>query len=162
MWEPPPGHPLWRMFAGVTEHAFITTLGVADPPLIDYVTGLLSRFLHADDLYRRGAAGGEPLGELTAMAAAADRLDAARGARREAHRHAGDFALFWSGFVAGRAPLPAFTLVGKRCYALAAAATADAEAEVLRRLRDEFEVCAEGLHEVRREFEGLGRGGPVR
>ena len=52
MWEPPADHPLRRMFAGLTEHAFLTRLGLADPPLIHYVSSLLSRFVHADALHR--------------------------------------------------------------------------------------------------------------
>ena len=170
MWEPPPGHPLRRMFAGVTEHAFITTLGVADPPLIDYLALLLARFLHADDLYRFKGRDGKPLAELTAMAVAADRLPAAGPPRREAHRHVGDFALFWSGFFADnvhRKPAldrrAEFALLGKRSYGIAAAFDRGpfaAEAPLLRRLCDEFELCAAGLHEVRREFDELGQRPP--
>src|SRR5262249_7391927 len=50
MWVPPTDHPLRRVFAGATEHTFMTALGVADPPLVDYLSLLLSRFLHADDI----------------------------------------------------------------------------------------------------------------
>ena len=37
MWNPPPEHPLRRLFAGLAEHAFFSHLGVADPALTDYV-----------------------------------------------------------------------------------------------------------------------------
>src|SRR5262245_48180687 len=97
MWEPPPGHPLRRMFAGITEHAFLTTLGVADPPLIDYLALLLSRFVHTDSVYRLSDTDGRRLGELTDMVMEAERLPTEGRTRREYHRHIGDFALFWSG-----------------------------------------------------------------
>ena len=42
-----PDHPLRRLFAGLTEQTFIDTLGLGDPPLVDYLSALLSRFLHA-------------------------------------------------------------------------------------------------------------------
>ena len=51
MWSPPPDHPLRRLFAGVTEQTFQTRLGVADPPLIDYLSALLARFVHIDGVY---------------------------------------------------------------------------------------------------------------
>ena len=35
MWTAPPDHPLRRLFSGITEHAFMTTLGVTDAPLVD-------------------------------------------------------------------------------------------------------------------------------
>ena len=52
MWEPPAEHPLRRLFAGLAEHAFFSRLGVADPPLIDYLSALLSRFVHVDAVFR--------------------------------------------------------------------------------------------------------------
>ena len=54
MWDPPPEHPLRRMFAGLAEHAFFSHLGVADPPLIDYLSALLTRFIHNDAVFSCG------------------------------------------------------------------------------------------------------------
>ena len=51
MWEPTVEHPLRRLFAGLAEHAFLSHLGVADPPMIDYLSSLLSRFVHFDALF---------------------------------------------------------------------------------------------------------------
>lgn len=45
-------HPIRRMFAGLTEHTFLNILGMADPQLIDYLSSLLSRFIHLDAIYR--------------------------------------------------------------------------------------------------------------
>ena len=67
--ETPATHPLRRMMAGLTEHAFLAEIGLADPPLIDYVTDLLSRFLHVDAVYRLRDSAGRPMTELVTMAA---------------------------------------------------------------------------------------------
>ena len=173
MWEPPPGHPLRRMFAGITEHAFLTTLGVADPPLIDYLSLLLSRFVHADDVYRLRDAGGRRLGELTDMVIEAEKLPAEGRTRREYHRHIGDFALFWTGVfpeAVNRSQarpckdhLVNFTALGRRSYYIASTFDDDRfrdEAAVLRRLSEQFEMCAYGLREVRREWEELAQQPP--
>ena len=74
MWDPPLEHPLRRMFAGLAEHAFFSHLGVADPPLIDYLSALLTRFVHNDDVYRLRGSAGQPLTELTEMVIEAERL----------------------------------------------------------------------------------------
>jgi hypothetical protein len=52
MWSPKPDHPLRRLFAGLTEQTFMAALGLADPPLTDYLSELLSRFIHVDAIYR--------------------------------------------------------------------------------------------------------------
>ena len=57
-----PRLPLRDYFAGIAEFAFETRLGIADPPLVDYIAGLLTRFIHAgifvssNDLGRRSMA----------------------------------------------------------------------------------------------------------
>ena len=45
MWYYNADHPLRRYFSGVTEQTFAGNLGIADPPLIDYLGLLLSRFI---------------------------------------------------------------------------------------------------------------------
>jgi hypothetical protein len=165
MWEPPTDHPLRRLFAGLTEHAFMTSLGVADPPLIDYMSNLLSRFIHIDTHHRLTDSQGQPLTELTAMAAEADKLPPEGRTRREYQKHVGDFALFWFGLFsdvinrrAARHQLTPYAWLGKRAYRLASEYEDDrleVETRVLRRLGDDFELCAYGLSEVRREWEEL-------
>ena len=60
MWSAPPDHPLRRLFAGLTEHAFLTSIGITDPRLIDYVTELLTRFTHFGAVYRLTGSHGRP------------------------------------------------------------------------------------------------------
>ncbi|QJW96458.1 hypothetical protein [Frigoriglobus tundricola] len=167
MWDPPLEHPLRRLFAGLAEHAFFSHLGVADPPLIDYLSGLLARFIHNDDLYRLRGSSGRPLTELAEMVIEAERLPAGGRTRRDYYRHIGDFALFWTGVYpeaverqrsrACRDALVNYTAQGKRGYLLTSRMEEeqhhDAEAELFRRLSDQFEVCAAGLLKVREELD---------
>ena len=89
-------------------------------------------------------------------------------ARREVHRHIGDFTLFWTGVYPESLhpkrsdPLDRFVDYchqGKRAYAIAGSIEGGADrpsCELLHRLSDEFEMCAYGLREVRREWEESG------
>ncbi|MFO0798709.1 MAG: hypothetical protein U0804_14650 [Gemmataceae bacterium] len=163
MWEPPAGHPLRRLFAGLTEHAFFSHLGVADPPLTDYLSALLSRFVHLDAVHRLPGSDGRPLTELVGMVLEAEQLPTGR-TQGEFYRHVGDFALFWTGVYpetlnrgrGARDALVDYTVQGKRGYLMKSRIAADRapdEAELFRRLSEQFEVCAVGLREVRREWE---------
>src|SRR6266702_3385066 len=121
----PASHPLRQLFAGLTEQTFLTQLGIGDPNLIDYLSELLSRFIHMDD-----------------------------------------FTLFWTGVYPEalsrlRSALNKDSFIdyceqGKRSYYIASTFEEDPyreEAPVLRRLSSEFELCAYGLNQVRREWE---------
>lgn len=168
MWNPPPEHPLRRMFAGLTEHAFLTRFGVADPPLVDYLSSLLSRFVHADAVHRLPGWHGRPLTDIAEMVTEAESLPDGGRTRREYYRHIGDVTLFWAGLFPealernpdgwGRHPVLNFTAFGKRSYLIASRYEGDQfrdEAPVLRRLSEQFELCATGLREVRRDWEEL-------
>jgi hypothetical protein len=171
MWEPPAEHPLKRLFSGLTEHAFLSHLGVADPPLIDYLSSLLSRFVHFDAVFRLRSDTGRPLTEVVDMVLEAEQMPAGR-TRREYYRHIGDFALFWTGVYpeavnrARRYCKDAFvdyTVQGKRGYLITSRLDEEQhndEASLFRRLSEQFEVCAIGLREVRREWEDLRSGPP--
>jgi len=156
--------PLYQFFAGMTEYVFQTRLGVADPPLVEYISALLARFIHTDTIYRIRNLSGRRLEEVAAMLVEAE---ARRGdARREVHRHIGDFTLFWTGVYPeflrrmereGRSDrLLDYREQGKRAYFIASTIENDAnrdENEILGRLSHEFELCAYGLSELRREWE---------
>jgi hypothetical protein len=88
--------------------------------------------------------------------------------RREIHRHIGDFTLYWSGvFPEALARLKSsdrkdhlvdYCQQGKRSYFIASTFDEEpfrAEAPVLRRLSEEFELCSYGLNRVRREWQKL-------
>jgi hypothetical protein len=173
MWSPQPDHPLRRMFAGLTEHAFLETLGLADPPLTDYLSQLLSRFIHLEAIYRLRSSGGKRLEEVAEMVIEAEGLPPEGRTRREVHRHIGDFTLFWTGVFPEalrrlRSSLTKdqfidYTAQGKRSYYIASTFEDEpyrSEAPVLRRLSDEFELFAYGLNQVRREWEKLEKQRP--
>src|SRR5213078_957452 len=97
MWVPPTNHPLSRLFAGLTEQTFQTALGVADPPLVDYLSQLLSRFVHLDAIFRLRNVQGQRLEQVIDMMTEAQALPPEGRTTREVHRHIGDFTLFWTG-----------------------------------------------------------------
>jgi hypothetical protein len=170
-----------RFFAGITEQAFMTELGVADPPLIDYVTGLLWRFVRSDDVYSVRTPRGERLTQVADMLAEAQAREGL--AKRQLLRHVGDFTLFWTGLfpevadrirkAGGKDALLNYRELGKHSYRVAAqipapptaAVTADDDraptaAELLQRLSAEYELCVYGLGEVRKAWEERD-GGPI-
>jgi len=86
--------------------------------------------------------------------------------RREVYRHIGDFTLFWTGVypealkrlrsVLTKDHFIDYCEQGKRSYYIASTFADEPyreEAPILRRLSNEFELCAYGLNEVRREWE---------
>ena len=150
-----------RFFRRVTEYAFHTRLGVVDPPLVDYVSLLLVRFLRTDAAARATAPTPTPT-EVARLLVEAAGHGAAEEACEE-YRHIGDVTLFWSGLYPeaihgiespGRGDrLAAYRSTGKRAYRLAAIlepADADAERRLLEHLADDYDLCVEGLAEVRR------------
>ena len=168
MWTAPSNHPLRRMFSGLTEHAFLTSLGVTDPPLIDYVSELLTRFTHFGAVYRLHGQHGRPLTEVAEMAMEAEDIPVEGRTRREYHRHIGDFTLFFTGLFPdavrrqeigwAKDAVVSYTWQGKRSYMIAASFEDDPyreEAAVLKRLGSEFELCAVGLNRVRKELDEL-------
>ena len=153
-----------RFFTGITENAFYAHLGVADPPLVDYVAELLTRFCRYDQLFRVRSSNGRRLNQVVEM------LHEARSrvgeAQRDVHRHIGDFTLFWTGLYpeavesfrdAGKPDsLIDYRTQGKKAYQAASQIPSSddtVESGLLARLSDEFELCAYGLGEVRREWE---------
>ena len=165
LWDPPTDHPLRRMFSGYAEHTFQQNFGLADPPLIDYLSGLLCRFLHSDAIHRLKDGHGRPIEQVAEMVAEVADLPASP-TRREVHRHIGDFALFYTGvYPEALRKLKAvdrldyfidYCSQGKRSYAIAGEFDREpfrAESAVLLRLADEFELCAYGLRQVRAEWE---------
>jgi hypothetical protein len=160
-----PSSSLQRFVSGVAEFVFEAKLGVADPPLVDYVSDLICRFVRWDVLFKIRDREGRRLDEVAGMVAEADQRTG--DARRAAHRHIGDFTLFWAGVYPDALPKlrgPArkdyfvdYCAQGKRAYYLASTIEADRDAEppadVLERLSVQFELCAFGLTQVRLQWE---------
>ncbi len=167
-----PDHPLRRLFSGLVEQAFMVEVGLCDPRLTDYLSGLLAEFVHIDQIFRLRTINDEVIRDVARM-----ETDAALGPdisehdrRRVLNRYIGDFTLFWTGVypesLRPRRPhgvdrLAAYVAVGKRSYGIASeltGATDEPPAEVLAQLSDQFEYCVHGLHLVRAGWEQIGRG----
>ena len=166
MWQMKPEHPLRRLFAALAEQTFLETLGIGDPRLIDYLSALLSRFISMEAVYRLRNTQGRRLEEVADMLFDAESLPPQGRTRREVYRHIGDFTLFWTGVYSEALKRLRSVWVkdhfidyceqGKRSYYIASTFADEPyreEAPVLRRLSDEFELCAYGLNQVRREWE---------
>src|SRR5262249_49073296 len=136
-------------------------LGIGDPRLVGYVANLLACFVPTQAIWRLRDSQGRRLQEVTAMLMEAESAsDAER--RRDCHRHVGDFTLFWTGVYPEALPklqgrgsadqLLDFQRHGKRSYYVASTLEEGDEAPILRRLSDQFELCAFGLSRVRREW----------
>lgn len=162
-----------RYFAGIAENTFHTQLGVVDPPLVNYVTNLLIRFVRLDNFYRVRSLSGQPIMDIHELVnEATQRLG---DAKREVLRHVGDFALFWLGVFPESfqkngertTKYNDYCEHGKRSYEIASQIeTSDDEApegSVLESLSESFELCAYGIQEVRREWERNedGSTGPI-
>src|ERR1700733_266927 len=166
MWYYNSDHPLRHYFTGLTEQTFMADLGVADPPLIDYLSTLLSRFVHIDSIYKLRSDAGRRLEEVADMLMEVEELPPEGRTSREMHRHIGDFTLFWTGVFPEalkrlRSSLHKDHFIdyceqGKRSYRIASTFEDEPykeESTVLRRLSDQFEICAFGLTQVRKEWE---------
>ncbi len=130
---------------------------------------LLIRFVRADAVFGVRDLQGQRLAALGDLLLEAE--NRVGDARRQVHRHIGDFTLFWAGvYPEALARLRAkgpyrqsdqfvdYCEHGKRSYRIASQITserkdAEAENEVLERISDDFELCVYGLGEVRREWE---------
>jgi hypothetical protein len=155
---------LRRFFAGLTEYAFQTRMGIADTRLVDYLTDMLVRFVRFDAILSLRNLTGERLDAVAHMLLEAEAR--VGEARRKAHRHIGDYTLFWTGVYPEMLRSSRhgqlhdyfhdYCQHGKRAYYIAStipASDVDEEPELLERLSHEFDLCAYGLGEVRREWE---------
>jgi hypothetical protein len=162
--------PLWHLFEQLIERAFLTGVGVYDSQVYKYLADVLTDFAHVKRLYKVRTLAGRPISEIADMLAEASvGMNATSFNReREVHKHIGDFALFWTGLYPEALPrlqsacrkdqLIDYVAQGKSSYAIAASHNYGAyrdEAQVLRRLSDDFEVCMYGLNIVRREMDRL-------
>jgi hypothetical protein len=157
---------LRRFFAGLTEYAFHSRLGVTDPPMVDYIAELLVRFVRSDELYPVRSPRGQRLTLVTDMLAEAQHREGQ--ARRQVHCHIGDYTLFWTGVYpevvdamrrGGKDAFIDYRQQGKRAYWIASTIPVEQEtapADILKRLSEQFELCVYGLSEVRRQWEERG------
>lgn len=167
-----PNARIQQYFSGLAENTFLTELGIVDPPLVDYLSDLLVRFVRSDVVHRLRSLSGKPVLTVTEMAAEASQRFG--DAKREVHRHIGDFTLFWAGVYPealrqsehenASPQFENYCHQGKLSYQIAATIECEQPKpapDVLLRLSDCFDLCAYGLREVRRQWENEGGDGIV-
>jgi len=166
----PQDHPLHRWFAALVEASFQERIGLASAGLLDYVTDMLTEFIHVERINLIIDGSGRRIEDVAEMLSATELGEHAppEARRREYHRHIGDFTLFWTGVYpenlrrlrrrqASDALIDYFDQ-GKRSYAIASRLTVEGArppAEVLAELSDNFEYCVYGLGLVRQHWESL-------
>src|SRR5688500_66258 len=155
-----------RFFSGLTEYAFEARLGVANPALVDYIAELLVRFVRSDELYRLRSVRGQRLVQVADMLAEAQHREGP--ARRQVHRHIGDFTLFWTGVYpevvesmrrGSKDALIDYQQQGKRAYWIASTIPVEKETappDGLTQLGEQFDLCVYGLGELRLQWEQRG------
>lgn len=161
---------LRNFFAALTEQTFQVDFGVADPPLTDYLTNLLVRFVRMETIFRLRDIVGRRLEEVADMLMEAEQCE--DRPQSEFHRHIGDFTLFWTGVypealrtlkgLDRKDAVIDYQQQGKRSYFIASRLKQQPEpdqSQVLGRLSDEFELCSAGLRRVRSSWEELRRAG---
>ncbi|WP_447971994.1 hypothetical protein [Nitrospira sp. Kam-Ns4a] len=171
--EIPEHHPLRRLFGTLTERSFAEKLGWPDLKVTEYVSDLLVRFTHVDELYRIRNARGKPVDTVAGLLYESEvLLDAHTFEReRDVHRHIGDFTLFMaglfpeylrrlkaSGLIYHQDFLVDYVKTGKRSYGIVArfeAAGASDDTPLFRKLSDNFELCVTGLGFVRSDLDRL-------
>jgi hypothetical protein len=169
----PKEHPLVRLFASLTEENFAGHLGWPDAEIIEYVTEILTDFVHVDQLYKIRNAQGRRVEEVAEMLAEGDLLHRAESVEREreVHRHIGDYTLFMAGIfpeflrrlktskiVISPDTLLDYIQVGKRSYQIVSEFTYGQYEEVaplFRKLSENFELCVYGLGYVRADLDRL-------
>jgi hypothetical protein len=162
--QSPKRSALDRFLSGIAESIFLGRLGIVDVQMVDYISDMLLRFIRLDGMHRVRRGTGEPATEVFQMLIEGQKRIGL--ARREVHRHIGDFTLFWSGVypeslrqVAGVDSPDSFLSYcqqGKRAYQIAAEIEGGENrpsSELLHRLSEQFDMCAYGLREIRRSWE---------
>ncbi len=94
------GHDRLKLFFTPMVRRAFGELGLAEPEIIEYVTGVLSAFARADHLYRLRSIEGKPIDTVVEMLGAAEESPPGRTQierQRERRRYVGDYTLFMSG-----------------------------------------------------------------
>lgn len=161
-------NPLRRWFAGLVETSFQEQVGLCDPSLLDYLTDLLTEFIHVEKINLLGDGSGRKIADVAEALAVAEvgPLATNEEKRRRVHRHIGDFTLFWTGVYpenlrrlhrrCSRDDLISYLEQGKRSYAIASDLSTGnvlPPASLLTSLSEHFEYCVFGLGLVRKEWE---------
>jgi hypothetical protein len=150
----PLDHPIHTIFRQLTERG-MSQLPLRDKDTIQYVTNLLTEFVHIENMYRVKDKSGQELDYLC------DILDQANQTmlpevRREYYRHLGDLTLFKLGLFPESLTYGRHTVSpdyyaeqGRRSYNIVAEMERPEATIVFRKLSEQFEQCVVGLNWVK-------------
>ena len=170
----PSSHPLSQLFRHLVGRRFFRDAGVRDAEACSYVSEVLIRFTHIENLYKIRNARGRRLEDVAEMLLESNPLLDGRSfdREREVRRHVGDYTLFFAGIFPERLEhLPRlkrlsldvfvdYIRAGKESYGIVSAFNLfeyRREAPLFRRLADGFEQCVYGLNLVKGDLETLQR-----
>lgn len=154
-------HPIRDIFADAVHETLLQKLGVHDEQVETYLTELLVKFMHQDQLFSIRDAYGRRVQSVVEMLAEGDvRLNAMSFEReREVHKHVGDFMLFWGGMFpenlaqqGGHRAILDCERQGSESYLIASSFDHEPfnfEAPLLNKLANEFPAYRFGLNLVR-------------
>ncbi|HXG33494.1 MAG TPA: hypothetical protein VNJ11_09025 [Bryobacteraceae bacterium] len=162
-------HPLRKLFSNLVWKRLYDDAQVRDSQIADYVTNLLTEFVHVKNLYKIRNARGKRLEDVGEMLIESHPLLEASSfdREREVRKHIGDYTLFLTGlFPEYVASLPRrglrldafvdYVKAGKESYRIVSYFDQfeyKREAPLFARLADSFELCVFGLNLVKQDLE---------
>lgn len=147
----PENHPVYRMFRELTERA-MHQAQLEDNQVTMYVSRLLLRFIHTENLYPYVDASGERATYVTDLIQKAEQSDVRE--KQKIYQHVGDYVLFVLGLYPESLDRPRrgvdptfYACQGRRSYIAASELLWNAESKHLcRKMADQFERCVLGLN----------------
>ena len=148
-------HPVRQIFQQLTERG-MSQLNVRDRDTIDYITNLLTEFVHVENMYRLKDESGQRLEYICDILEHASR-EMSPTLRREYYRHLGDLTLFSLGLFPesltyGRRTVSPtyYAEQGRRSYNIVADMPGGSGTPVVfRKLSNQFEHCVLALNWVK-------------
>lgn len=151
----PADHPIRSLFLELTERG-MGQLNMHDPDTIQYITNLLTEFVHIQNMYRVHHESGRRLQYIFDILEEANE-EMSPSIRRDYYRHLGDLTLFNLGLFPesltyGRRTVSPdyYAVQGRRSYSIVAKMDTSRSTIVFRKLSDQFERCVISLNWVKR------------
>ena len=147
-------HPVRKMFQHLTERG-MSQINFRDRDAINYITDLLTEFVHIKNMYRLEVESGAHLEYIWELAQAVRAAPASK--KREYSRQLGDLTLFYLGLFpeslshGRRLVSPSYYAAqGARSYHIAAEMQPTSDNRIVfRKLSAQFEDCVHGLNWVK-------------
>jgi hypothetical protein len=151
--EIPENHPIRTLFRQLTERG-MGQLNLHDPDTIQYITNLLTEFVHLENMYRIRDESGRRVQYLFEMLTQAGRMSPT--IRRDYYKQVGDLTLFNLGLFPESLTYGHHTVspdyyaqTGRRSYTMVAEMDSSSRTRIFRKLSDQFEQCVGGLNWVK-------------